>query len=555
MRNQLPWALGFLVVIGFLPACSRTESKADFVLTNGKVYTGVAAAPWAQSVAVRDGKIVAVGSDGDFDSQIGPNTRVLDAKGRLVIPGLIDAHTHFASGGRSLISLSFRGVDSVARVQEMVARKIKELPAGALVSGSEYDHTLFPGGKWPTKEDLDEVSPANPVVIERVDGHSIWVNSLALKISGISKETANPFGGEILKDSRTGEPTGILTEAATGLVRIREAENASTPEQDILRALEHAARLGLTGVHASTDLQEIEIYRKLRAENKLTLRVYAWLPIESLDSSIAKGIRQGQGDDRLRTGFQKAFIDGTLGSGTALMFAPFSDEPGKLGLPQMSEEDFNALIAKAHANGYQTGTHAIGDKAVHWVLNAVERAQRLYGDKGLRHRIEHAQVIDPGDLDRFKELGVIASMQPTHCTTDMRFCETRIGMDRSRNAYAWRALLDHGAKIAFGSDWPVEPLDPMRGLYSAVTRKNIEGRFPEGGWFPEQKLTMAEAIGLFTAGAAYASNEENIKGTLEPGKLGDMIVLSKDLFTIEPGEILTTEVLATVLGGRIVYQR
>ncbi len=555
MRNQLPWVLGFFVVIGFLPACSRTESKADFVLTNGKVYTGVAAAPWAQSVAVRDEKIVAVGSDGDLDSQIGPDTRVLDAKGRLVIPGLIDAHTHFASGGRSLISLSFRGVDSVARVQEMVARKIKELPAGALVSGSEYDHTLFPGGQWPTKEDLDEVSPANPVVIERVDGHSIWVNSLALKLSGVSKETANPFGGEILKDPRTGEPTGILTEAATGLVRLQEAGSASTPEQDILRALEHAARLGLTGVHASTDLQEMEIYKKLHAENRLTLRVYAWLPIESLDSSVAKGIRQGQGDDRLRTGFQKAFVDGTLGSGTALMFAPFTDEPGKLGLPQMSEEDFNALIAKAHENGYQTGTHAIGDKAVHWVLNAVERAQRLYGDKGLRHRIEHAQIIDPGDLDRFKELGVIASMQPTHCTTDMRFCETRVGMERSRNAYTWRTLLDHGAKIAFGSDWPVEPLDPMRGLYSAVSRKNIEGRFPDGGWFPEQKLTMAEAIGLFTAGAAYASNEENIKGTLEPGKLADMIVLSKDLFTIEPEEILTTEVLATILGGRIVYQR
>jgi len=555
MKNQLCWVLCFLVVIGSLPSCSRPEAKADFVLKNGKVYTGAVAAPWAQSVAVREGKITAVGSDGDIRSQIGPATRVLDAKGRLVIPGLIDAHTHFASGGRSLIGLSFRGVDSVAGVQEMIARKIKEMPAGALISGSEYDHTLFPGGRWPTKEDLDKVSPANPVVIERVDGHSIWVNSLALKQSGISKDTANPFGGEILKDPRTGEPTGILTEAATGLVRLRDSGNASTPEQDILRALEHAARLGLTGVHASTDLQEMEIYKKLRAENKLTLRVYAWLPIESLDASIAGGIRQGQGDDWLRTGFQKAFIDGTLGSGTAVMFSPFSDEPGKLGLPQMSEQDFNDLIAKAHANGYQTGTHAIGDKAVDWVLNAVERARRLHGDKGLRHRIEHAQIVDPKDWDRFRELGVIASMQPTHCTTDMRFCETRVGLERSRNAYAWRTLLDHGAKIAFGSDWPVEPLDPMRGLYSAVTRKNIEGRFPEGGWFPEQKLTMAEAIGLFTTGAAYAANEENIKGTLEPGKLADMIVLSKDLFTIEPEEILTTEVLATILGGRIVYQQ
>ncbi len=555
MSKSTTMTLATLLFLGGLRASAAPVRKADLAVTHGKIFTANGAAPWAEAVAVKGGRIVAVGTDREIERFIGGGTKVIDVGGKLVIPGLIDAHTHFASGGRSLIGLSFRGVSSIAKVQEMIAAKIHELPAGALVSGSAYDHTLFPGGAWPTREDLDKVSPSNPVVIERVDGHSIWVNSLALERAGITKETGDPFGGEILKDPMTGEPTGILTEAATGLVRIPGPEIASTPEQDIVRALEHAAGLGLTGVHTDSSFAETALYRKLAAEGLLTLRVYAWLPVESMKDCLRDGVRQGQGDDMVRVGFLKAFIDGTLGSGTAMMFAPFDDEPGKIGLPQMPEADFDALIAEAHANGFQTGTHAIGDKGVAWVLDAVERAQRKYGKKDLRHRIEHAQVVAPGDLARFAALGVIASMQPTHCTTDMRFCETRIGAGRSRGAYAWRALLDKGARLAFGSDWPVEPLDPMRGLYSAVTRMNIEGEFPEGGWFPGQKLTMDEAIGLFTKGAAYASFEETVKGTLEPGKLADMVVLSKDLFTIAPREILTTEALITILGGRVVFQR
>ena len=549
--------IGFLLLFTAWGAvqAGTGEDKADLVVRNAKLFTGWEAKPWAEAVAAKDGKIAAIGSDTEIAGWIGSQTRVIDAGKHLVIPGLIDAHTHFSSGGRSLISLSFRGVRSIEKVQEMIAAKIKELPPGAAVFGVEYDHSLFPGGLWPTKADLDKVSPTNPVVIERVDGHSVWVNSLALSQSGISKDTANPFGGEILKDAKTGEPTGILTEAATSLLKVKRTAVKSTLEEDILRALEHAAMLGLTGVQTSSSLSEVGIYRKLKDQGKMTLRVYAWLPVEGLDSYIAKGIRQGQGDDLVRVGFLKLFIDGTLGSGTALLFSPFTDEPAKTGLPQYPEEKFAALIAKAHENGYQTGTHAIGDKGVNWVLNAVEKAQLRFGMKDIRHRIEHAQVLVPSDFARFKTLGVIASMQPTHCTTDMRFCERRVGPERSKYAYAWRTLLDAGARIAFGSDWPVEPLDPMRGLYSAVTRKSIEFDVPEGGWFPEQKLTMAEAVSLFTKGAAYASFEEDIKGSLEPGKLADLVVLSKDLFTIEPKEILTTEALATILGGRVVYEK
>jgi len=555
MNKKIIISLSVILSLSALTFCAQKQEKADLVLLTGKIFTLNDANPLVESLAVKDGLILALGKSEDIKKFIGPRTQVLDVKGKLVIPGLIDAHTHFASGGQSLTSLSFRGVNSVERVQEMVASKIKELPEGAPVFGNEYDHTLFPGGNWPSKEDLDRVSPQNPVVIERVDGHSLWVNSLALKKSGITKETKNPFGGEILKDPKTGEPTGILTESATSLITVKRSGVESTPQQDIERGLAHAAKLGLTGIHTSSSLEEIEIYKKLNQEGKLTLRVYAWLPIEEIDKYIKLVIKQGLGDEMVKVGFLKAFIDGTLGSGTALMFEPFADAPGKTGLAQYPEEKFYQLVEKAQQNGYQIGVHAIGDKAVNWVLNAVERAEQKYGNKNLRHRIEHAQVIIPSDVKRFKKLGVIASMQPTHCTTDMRFCEKRIGLDRSKNAYIWKTLIDNGAWLAFGSDWPVEPLDPLRGLYSAVTRKNIEFDYPEGGWFPEQRLTLAEAIKDFTLGPAFASFEENIKGSLEVGKLADLVVLSKDLFTIPPKEILTAEVLYTILGGKIVYEK
>jgi predicted amidohydrolase YtcJ len=549
--------LVLILALTFCPVSGLAQPsvKADLVVLNGRVFTADDALPWAEAVAVKDGKILAVGSAASMKNLIGPATQVLDVKGKLVLPGFCDAHTHFASGGRSLADLTFRGVTSIRKVQDMVAAKIKELPPGAPVYGGQYDHTLFPGGNWPSKEDLDAVSPDNPVVIERVDGHSVWVNSLALKQSGITRDTKNPFGGEILRDRKSGEPTGILTEAAGSLLKVKGPRPASTPEEDILRALAHAARLGLTSVTTDASLSELELYRKIEKDGKLTVRIYGWLPVEGLDTYISRGIKQGQGDDLLRAGFLKIFIDGTLGSGTALMLAPFADEPGKSGLPQYPFPTFAAIIEKAWANGYQVGVHAIGDKGVRWVLDAIEAAQKKHGLKDLRPRIEHAQVIDPLDVPRFAALGVIASMQPTHCTTDMRFCERRIGLERSRNAYIWRTLLRAGARLAFGTDWPVEPLDPMRGLYSAVTRKSIELNTPEGGWFPEQRLTMAEAVTLYTAGAAYASFEENVKGRLKPGLAGDMVVLSKDIFSVEPREILTTEALWTILGGKVVYRK
>lgn len=551
-RLSLPVLLISILTLASLTCRPAPARQADLIIA-GKIFTGLNSQPFVEALAAVGDKILATGSREEINRYAGPETRIIELAGGVAIPGLIDAHTHFSSGGQSLIELSFRGVDSVEKVQQMIAARIKELPPGTPIFGRDYDHTLFPGQKWPDRSDLDKVSPDNPVVIRRVDGHSAWLNTLALKLSGIDSRTPDPFGGEIVRDQASGEPTGILKESAMNLIKI-EPSIKSSPEEDILRALDHARRLGLTGVHASTDLKELEIYKKLKDEGRLTLRIYAWLPVEEMDQCLKLGLRQGQGDEFLKIGFLKAFIDGTLGSGTALMFEPFADVPGQSGLAQYSEQEFDELIDRAYANGFQVGTHAIGDKGVNLVLKAIERAEKKHGQKNLRYRIEHAQIIKPEDIKQFKELGVIASMQPTHCTTDLRFCEQRIGLERSKYAYAWRSLLESGARLAFGSDWPVEPLDPRRGLYSAVTRKNIEHDFPEGGWFPEQKLTLAEAIECFTSGSAYASFEENLKGTLEPGKLADLTVFGLDIFSLEPKAILTAPVIYTIVGGKIVYQ-
>jgi hypothetical protein len=546
----------FICLLILVLICSCGIQSADLIITNGKIITLNEENPQAEAIAIKGDKILALGSSLKIDKYRTNSTKVIDIEKHLVLPGFIDAHCHFAAGGNSLQTLDLRGVNSIEKIQEMVAAKIAELPQGAIINGNNYDHTLFPGGNFPTKQDLDKVSPNNPVIIERVDGHSCWVNSLTLKQSNIIRKTKDPFGGEIVRDRKTRRPTGILKESAMNLINVHgQGENQSQNTlEDIELALKHAAKLGVTGIHTSAGLVELAMYRNLRELGKLTTRVYAWQNLNQLDTLINLGIKVGDGDSLVRVGFLKSFIDGSLGSGTALFFAPFDDNPNTSGLAQYPEEEFQALIARAHRLGYQTGTHAIGSKGVNWVLNAHEFAQQQYEKKGLRHRIEHAQVIIEEDFIRFADLDIIASMQPTHCTTDLRFCEQRIGKERSKGAYAWRSLLDQNVHLAFGTDWPVEPLDPMRGIYSAVTRKNIEQNIPEGGWFPEQKLTVLEAIKYYTIGSAYASFEEDIKGTLEAGKLADLIVLDQDLFSIPTEEILTTRVLYTLLGGKVIFK-
>ena len=533
----------FLIFLfgGFLAGQACVSEEADLVLKNGKIFTVTDEDPFVQAVAVKGGKIVAVGPNEAVRKYIGGSTKVLDVGGNLVTPGFIDAHCHFSSGGHSLSMLDVGNAGSLDAIQKQIAGKIAELPEGAAVFGfaSFPDPGLFGELGWPTKEILDEVSPNNPVVMRRRGGHAVWINSVAIEKSRITKNSQVPEGGEIVLDPKTGQPTGILKEAAQSLVKVWDRPN---PEEDIAQALIHAAELGLTGIHTASHLKEIEIYEKLKEQGKLTLRVNAWLPIGGLDEYIQKGIRQGQGDEMLRIGFLKIFIDGTIGVRSALMFEPFAEDPGNTGLAQYGEEEFYALVEKAHINGYQVGVHAIGDKGIHWVLNAIDRAQQKHGKKGLRHRIEHNTVTTFEDAERYGKLGVVASMQPNITGSEL-YRRVRLGIERARRVDMWRTLLDNGAVLAWGTDWQVSPLNPMFNLQQLVTR-----------YYEEERLNMAEAIEYYTFGPAYASFEEDIKGTLEVGKLGDMVILSQDLFSIDPKDITKTKVLYTILGGEIVYK-
>lgn len=535
------WVFIFLTFQLFLFGFQGQE-KAEFVLINGKVFTVSDKNPQVEAVAVREEKIIALGTSEEMARYIGPATHVLNADGKLVLPGFIDAHCHIDYGGSTLSMLDLRPALTVDYIQKQIAGRIQELPKGATVIGyaSFPNPGLFKGLGWPTKDILDEVSPDNPVLIRRMGGHAIWVNSVALERSGITRDTESPSGGEIIKDPETGEPTGILKEAAANLLKVESAWNS---RENVERALEHAAKLGLTGVQTDAGLGFVELLNQLKDEGKLTLRIYAWIPVHELDRYIEKGIQWRQGDEMVRAGLVKIYIDGTIGVRSALMFESFAEEPGNTGLAQYEEEEFYALIEKAHKNGYQVGVHAIGDKGVHWVLNAFERAQLKHGKKGLRHRVEHCTVVTFEDTKRFGELGVVASMQPNITGGEM-YRRIRLGVERARRVDMWRTLLDNGAVLAWGTDWPVSPLNPMENLYQLVTR-----------YYKEERLTMAEAIKYYTYGSAYASHEEDIKGTLEVGKLADMVVLSRDLFTIPAREILKTEVLYTILGGKIIYQK
>lgn len=530
-----------VVALGALSCGPSAEEAADLAVLNAKVFTVWDEMPEAQAVAVKDGVILAVGTNEEIDATIGRSTEVIDAEGRLVLPGFIDSHCHFSSGGRRLSSLSLRGARSIEEIQQRITDWINEHPDDPAVfgTGSFPNTSLFPGLGWPTKEILDEVSADIPVVIGRGGGHALWVNSKALEVSGITRETEAPYGGEVVLDEDTGEPTGVLKEAAQRLIRV---DRPTSPRQDIEAALAHAAELGITGISTSAGLEELRIYRQLRQDGQLTLRVSAWLSLDGVDEYVQRRIHTGDGDEMVRIGMLKGFIDGTIGVRSALLFEDFSEEPGNSGLAQYSEEELNALVAKAHANGYQVGIHAIGDKGVHWVLNAVAAAREETGPKGLRHRVEHNTINALEDIPRFAELGVVASMQP-NITGGQEYRVRRLGEERAHRVDMWRTLLDNGVVLAWGTDWPVSSIDPMFNLQQLVTR------------YPEQRLTMEEAIKYYTYGSAYAQHQEEVKGTLQPGMFGDMVVLSQDLLTIDPEQVPDTEVLYTILGGEIVYQR
>ncbi|HEV2733536.1 MAG TPA: amidohydrolase, partial [Longimicrobiaceae bacterium] len=540
-------------------------AAADMVLRGGRVFLADSANTVVQAVAVRDGRVVAAGADAEVAPLVGTRTQVVELAGRLVTPGFNDAHIHFASGGASLLAVNLGGTTSLAEIERRLAAGVAAAQPGEWVVGRGWDHTRLPREElgpdgWPRRDLLDRVAPNHPVFLARVDGHVAWMNRRALEAAGIGPRTRAPQGGEIVRDPRTGEATGIVKESAIGLVERRIPER--TPAQvrrGIRAALDMAARTGLTSVQTSASAAEVRAFREMLDRDSLTVRVYAWHPLsrESIRDFRELGITAGHGSDWLRTGMLKGYTDGTLGSRTAFMLEPFADDHATHGLAQYTEAQLDSLVTAADAAGLQVILHAIGDAANRQALDAFERAARVNGTSGRRHRVEHAQILDRADIPRFARLGVIASMQPTHATSDMRWAETRIGRERAtEGAYVWRSLLDAGATVIFGTDFAVEPMAPVEGIYSAVTRQSREEPgTPPGGWLPEQRVTREEAIRLYTAASAYGEWQEGRKGTLRPGMLADLVVWDRDLLTVPEAEILEAAPDLTVVGGRVVFRK
>jgi len=554
-----------LVILLFIGGCGEKYigPAADLVIKNAKIVTIDKDNPRAEAVAIKAGKIIAVASNRTIKRYIHKDsTKVIDARGRLLIPGFNDAHVHFNSIDPDYIDLRY--ITDANIITERVKEKVDQKKPGELIYGGRWEHEMFDNQQWPTKELLDEVAPNNPVRLSRADGHSVLVNSFVIEKSGITKNTPDPFGGEIQRDSVTGEPTGIFKESAKGLLKYGTVKKEVTTEEKEVNqirewqtAFDQAAKLGVTSIQHPGD-GNFEIYQKFMDMGKLTLRVDVNTGLTADKQRLKKYLKLAKKYPRknnwLRFGYLKGFMDGTLGSATMMVFQPFDDAPDKTGLATMTYKKLEQRVLTADSMGFQIGIHAIGPKANRWILNAYEKAQQVNGKRDSRHRSEHAQILAEEDIPRFAELGVIASMQPTHCITDKRFCEKRIGKERSRYAYAWRSLLNANAKIAFGTDWPVEPLDPLEGLYAAVTRKDRMGEQGDG-WFPEQKLTMHEAIELYTLGAAYAQFMEDRKGKIKEGYLADMVILNNDLMTIPEDQIMKAKVDYTIVGGKVVFKR
>ena len=534
---------------------SKTTPQADLALINGRVWTGNPAQPWAEALASRGERLIAVASNAGIQKLISRDTRVIDLAGKLALPGFIDDHTHFISGGFQLLSINLRAARSPQEFARKIAEQARKLGPGHWITGGDWDHELWPGAPLPTKELIDRETAQNPVFVSRLDGHMGLANSVALRLAGVTKETKDPPGGTIVRDAKTGEPTGILKDAAQELAYSRIPTPSDADYDEALRAaLAEAARVGVTSIQDITTWDQYEVYRRFRDTGRLTVRIYARTPMREWKRQADLVARQGPGDSWLRLGGLKAFMDGSLGSTTALFFDAYNDAPNAHGLmadDNLPEGKLEKNIRDADKAGLQCSVHAIGDKANHVLLDYFEQVEKENGPRDRRFRIEHAQHLLAADIPRFALLGVIASMQPYHAIDDGRWAEKRIGPVRIKTSYAFRSFLDSGAKLAFGTDWPVAPLSPLMGLYAAVTRETLDGKKPRG-WVPEQKITVEEAVRAYTATAAYAQFAEREKGTLEPGQLADVVVLSRDLFEIKPDKIPDTSVVYTIVGGRVV---
>lgn len=552
----IPAMAGLLFALA--PLHAQAQAQADTVLLGGKVWTGDPARPEAQALAIVDGKVAAVGSDDEVRRWAGPATTVLELRGRRVLPGFNDAHVHFFDGGQALASVQLRDAPSPEAFRDRIGAYAATLPKGRWVLNGNWDHERWTPAALPTRQLIDAVTPDNPVFINRLDGHMALANTLALELAGITRDTPDPPGGSIVRDA-DGEPTGMLKDAAMNAVYAVIPESSPAEIATALRAaMREANENGVTSVQdMSASPAILRGYQQLLADGELSVRVYGAQPLSRWERLAEPGIVAGFGGDMLRIGVLKGFADGSLGSTTALFFEPYLDEPDTSGLPSDELVDAEAMLADmagADAALLQLAIHAIGDKANATILDMFAEVAQRNGPRDRRLRIEHAQHFRAGDIPRMRAQGVVASMQPYHAIDDGRWAEKRIGAERAKGTYAFRSLLDAGAVLAFGSDWAVAPIEPLMGIYAAATRRTLDGAHPDG-WVPEQKISVAEAVRAYTVGSAYAERREAVKGTLEPGKLADLVVLSADIFAIDPAAIADTRVDLTMLGGKVVYRR
>jgi len=524
---------------------------------HGRIYTNDPKHPWAEAMAVRDEKIFCIGTLTHImlDCSGAESNDTVQLKGRFVMPGFNDAHTHLGGAGRDKLTLVLNGATSPDELLQLVKTAAGRHRAGEWILGSGWDQTRWADQKYPTRLELDQAAPYNPVFLEHISGHIAVANSLALKHAEITAETPNPSGGEIERFA-DGEPSGVLKENAKELVTVRIPDApAAQRRKGIELVLEELARNGVTSVQDFSEWEDFQVFGDLKQEKKLTVRITEWLPFNlSTDELQNRRAQGGTTDPWLRTGALKGFLDGAMGTRTAALLAPYSDDPSTSGLLTMEPAKLNAMAIERDRLGFQLAFHAIGDRANRLALDAFESLLRVDQPRDRRDRIEHAQLVAPEDIARFGKLHVIASMQPSHETNDMRWAEQRVGPERSKGAYAWNSLQKAGATLAFGTDYDVEPINPLRGLYACVTREAIEGG-PPGGWIPQEKLPLRDCISAYTTGSAYAEFMEGKKGELKVGEFADFVVLSQDLTKISPREFLKTEVLRTVVGGKVVYQK
>ena len=574
MKLSLCFVLPAILVANAISQTPAPAVKADAIYIHADIYTGVTGSSSfheiqrAQALAVRGERILAVGSEADILKLKGPATAVVDLKGHFVMPGFNDAHMHLTNAGFKKLTVDLTGTKSMEEFRERIRQRVEAAGPLEWIVGSGWDESLWQGKLIPSRWDLDEVTTDHPVYMERIDGHVAVANTLALKLARVTLASKDPDGGEISRDA-TGQPDGILRETAKEMVKsVIPPPSADKRRQAIEAALRDIAQSGVTSLQDNSDSENGEaywddfgIFEQLEREGKLTARISEWLPFtEPLEALKRRRDAHPQNDTMLHTGMLKAYLDGSLGSHTAALLLPYADEPTSSGIPRTDQTTLNQMTTDRLAAGFQIGFHAIGDKAVQMGLDAFAEAEKAAhakavkardGTENYRLRIEHAQVTNPAEVARFHELKIIASVQPSHLLTDMRWAEARLGPARAAHSYAWAEFLNHGVTLAFGTDYPVEPVTPFRGLYAAVTRRSEDGKQE---YFPAQRLTMEQAIAAYTTGSASAEFADKDKGLIAPGMLADFVVLDRDLTAIPAPQILKTRVLRTVVGGKTVYE-